>query len=226
MKTNYAGHESVYRKHKATGKDGWDADPVSTKETLDTMEKALKSGYLPKKGRMIELGCGAGNVALWLADKGYEISGVEISSTAVEWAKEKAKAKNIKADFRVGNVVDLKDYKDNTFDFVLDGHCLHCIIGDDRKQFLKNALRIIKPKGVFFVDTMCGEILNEDLKKQFDPKTRCLILPDGTAQRYIGLAEDIVREVKDAGFKVLHHEISLRKSKDDNDTVLVYAVKE
>jgi ubiquinone/menaquinone biosynthesis C-methylase UbiE len=225
MKTNYAGHEGVYRKHKASGKDGWDADPVSARETLDTIDKALKSGYLPKQGKVIELGCGAGNVALWLADKGYEISGVEISPTAVEWAREKAKAKNIKADFRVGNVVDLKDYKDNSFDFVLDGHCLHCIIGDDRKQFLKNALRITKSKGTFFVDTMCGEPC-ESIKKNFDAKTRCLLLPDGTAQRYIGLAEDIVKEVKEAGFKVLHHEVSPSKSKDDNDTVLVYAVKE
>lgn len=53
---------------------------------------------------------GAGEIALWLVEKGYEIYGVDIAPTAITWAQENAKEHNIKADFRVGDVLDLQDY--------------------------------------------------------------------------------------------------------------------
>jgi len=184
----------------------------------------LQADYVPKKGRLLELGCGAGNITLWLAGKGYDVCGVDIAPTAITWAKEKARELNLPADFQVGNVLDLKDYHDNSFDFLLDGHCFHCIIGEDRKLFLANARRVLKPKGFFLVSTMCGEVVNKELKKQFDPQSRCLI-SKGTATRYIGLAEDIVDEIKGAGFHILYRQVQPRKGEEEFDTLFVHTTK-
>jgi len=121
-------------------------------------------------------------------------------------------------------VLDLKDYPDNSYVFILDECCFHCIIGEDRKLFLPNARRVLKPGGFLLVNTMCGEVTNEEMKNQFDAKTRCLISKE-IASRYIGLAEDITDEIKEAGFHILHSEILSHKTRDEFDTLLVHAVK-
>jgi len=49
MKTNYPGHDAVYKKHKVEGKDGWDTSPEITRENITLLEKALQAEYVPKK---------------------------------------------------------------------------------------------------------------------------------------------------------------------------------
>ena len=121
------GHNGGYKRHKTEGQAGWDT-AEGYKRSIAILEKSLQAAYVPKSGRLLELGCGAGNITLWLAEKGYEVYGVDIAPTAIQWAQESAQARHLKADFRVGNVLDLKGYLDDFFDFVLDGHCFHCII--------------------------------------------------------------------------------------------------
>ncbi len=224
MKTNYGGHEGAYKKRKAKGIAGWDT-AEGVQETIALFTKVFQAEYVPKSGKLLELGCGAGDTALWLAEGGYDVYGVDIAPTAIAWAQEKAEKRNLKVDFQVGNVLELQNYTDDFFDFVLDGHCFHCIIGGDRKLFLESANRILKPGGFFHVNTMCGEVTSDELKKDFEPKSRCHI-HKGIASRYIGLAEDIIDEIRNAGFNILHWEIELRKEGiPDQDTLLVNAIK-
>ncbi|MBU4486626.1 MAG: class I SAM-dependent methyltransferase [Candidatus Delongbacteria bacterium] len=221
MKTDYFSHDSAYKHRKAHGKDGW-ASTEETKDFQKTLENVFKNEYVPKTGRFLELGCGAGEMSLWFAEKGFDVYGIDISPTAVEWAKEKASKQDMKADFRVGSVLDLKDYKDNFFDYILDAHCLHCIIGDDREWFLKSAFRVLKRGGFFFSETMCGEIGDAEVLKVFDPVSKCMIR-NGIAGRYIGRAEDILEEFKEAGFKILHSEVV---SDEFQDNLRMHATKE
>ncbi len=223
IKTHYIGHNKLYKKYKTQGRPGWDTSEM-IRENMATLEKTLQADYVPKKGKLLELGCGAGNITLWLAQKGYEVYGLDIAPAAIKWAREKASKENIKADFRLGNVLDFKGYPDDFFDFILDGHCFHCIIGRDRKLFLANAKRLLKPNGFFHVGTMCGQLTNVEMKKHFDVQSRCLIY-QGIASRYIGLTDDILDEIRQAGFRILHWEIDTRKGQNDQDALLVDATK-
>jgi ubiquinone/menaquinone biosynthesis C-methylase UbiE len=225
MKTHYVGHDEAYKKRRARGQAGWDT-AEGYEESLAILERSLQAKYVPKSGKLLELGCGAGNIALWPAKKGYAMYGVDIAPTAIEWAREKAKKHHLQMDFRVGSVLDLKEYPDDFFDFVLNGHCFHCIIGEDRKLFLTSAFRVLKPKGFFHIRTMCGDVTNEDMQKAFDPKSRCLI-HKGIAMRYIGLPEDILDEIREAGFHILHWEWEKEPPIGENDqlTLLVDALK-
>ena len=220
MRTNYIGHDNVYKKKKTEGMPGW-ATAEQIQENIARLKELLQAKYVPKSGNLLELGCGAGDLTLWLAEKGYNAYGVDISPAAIAWAQEKAKERNIKADFRVGSVLDLKDFPDDFFDFVLDGYCFHCIIGEDRKLFLASARRVLKPGGFFHVRTMCGGDLR-DLENDFDPESRCLI-QNGIASRYIGLPEDILDEIRYADFHILRWEVKTRIDKEDNDDLLVDA---
>jgi len=221
MKTDYFSHDSAYKHRKASGKPGW-ASSEEAKVFQRTLDNVFKAKYVPKKGRFLELGCGAGEMSIWFGEKGFEVHGIDISPTAIEWAKEKAAVRKIKAGFRVGNVLDLSEFSDNYFDFILDGHCLHCIIGDDRRKFLSEALRVLKPGGFFFSETMCGDIRDPEVLKLFDPVSRCMIR-NGIAGRYIGQADDILVEFKQAGFEVLGYEFS--PDLDAQDDLRIHATK-
>ena len=222
MKTNYIAHDEIYKQRKAEGRPGWAVEEVVA-ENVAALEEVLEHEYIPKSGRLLELGCGAGDLTLWLAGRGYDAYGLDIAPFAIEWAKEKARERDIAADFRVGDVLDLRDYPDDFFDLVLDGHCFHCIIGEDRKLFLASARRVLKPGAPLLVATMCGEVTGAHVREHFDPQSRCVV-NEGIAVRYIGLAGDILDEIRSAGFHVLNWKIKARKDDDEQDDLLVVAV--
>jgi len=213
LKTDYAGHDQLYQKRRAEGKPGWD-DGEQWLAWKAEIEGLMADPAFPQSGSVLELGCGAGDVVLLFADRGYAVSGIDISPTAIEWAREKAESspstmlgvKKLKAEFAVGDVTDLGHWDDETFDVVIDGHCLHCIIGEDRKKVFAETYRVLKAGGLFYVNTMCGDPDEPEMAKSFDPKTRCMVVA-GLARRYFGRPEDILEEIKSSGFKIERQEI-------------------
>ena len=104
-----------------------------------------------------------GDIAIWLGLEGYEAYGMDIAPSAIAWAKEKAQAQQSQVQFTVGSVLDLAAYPDNFFHLVVDGRCLHCIIGPDRAATLASVYRVLQPGGGFLVQSMCGEVMGESL---------------------------------------------------------------
>lgn len=207
MKTDYFAHDARYRRLRAGGAVGWD-----TAEGYRAREEMLgwaldQTGATPGR-RLLELGCGAGNLAPWLVERGFAVTGIDVSPTAVAWASERALPG---ASFVVGDVVRAIPGR---YDVVLDGHCLHCIIGADRERVLANVRDALAPGGHFIVATMCGEVTIPALRACFDPVTRCQVV-DGVAYRYIGEVEGLREELRAAGFEVVASRI--RQREDDED---------
>ncbi len=215
MKTWYIGHDKAYQKRKAEGNVGWDTSNGGYNEAKAILDRVFGYGRAPRSGRLLEIGCGAGNITIWLAEKGYEAYGVDIAPTAIAWAGEKIREQGVDVQFSVGSVLDLEIFTNDFFDFVLDGHCLHCIIGKDRGQLFSSVHRVLRPGGYFLVDTMCGPV-NQKKIKFFDPASKCTI-NDGIATRYIGSPDSILDEIAKAGFQILHWEIE----KDDPNCSLI-----
>jgi SAM-dependent methyltransferase len=120
-----------------------------------------------------------------------------------------------------GNVVDLAGLPDECFGFVLDSHCLHCIIGEDRAAFFKSAARVLVPGGYFPVETMCGPV-KEGTLEGYDPGSRCVVI-NGIASRYLGLPDDILGEITGAGFRILEHRVT--QEDDEHPDLTVEATK-
>ena len=72
---------------------------------------------LIKKSKALDLCCGAGTNTVYLAEKGFEVTGMDISPTAVDIAKEKAEQANAKITFSVQNFVELP-FRDELFGFI------------------------------------------------------------------------------------------------------------
>lgn len=214
--TDYAAHDARYRRLREQGAPGWDtADGYPEREA----ELAWALAALGPSGkRLLELGCGAGNIAGWLVERGFEVTGIDISATAIAWATERSIPGT---RFLVG---DLVAEIPGEYDVVLDGHCLHCIIGADRARMLANVHRALVPGGGLFVATMCGEITLPELRACFDPVTRCQVV-DGVAYRFIGDADEILGELRAAGFEIAASTICARKGDDDQDHLWAVARK-
>lgn len=79
---------------------------------------------------------GAGTNTVYLAKKGFQVTGIDISSKAVEYARKKADQANVEIKFMVQNFLDLP-FEDEEFDFVFDRGCFHHVKIEDRGTFLK-----------------------------------------------------------------------------------------
>ncbi len=97
--------------------------------------------------KAIELGCGAGNYVVYLAGRGFDATGVDISSVAIGMAMRSASRKGAACRFVVADVLgDLADL-DGPFDFAYDWELLHHIFPPDRERYVANVSRLLKPGG-------------------------------------------------------------------------------
>lgn len=103
---------------------------------------------LIKQGKVLDIGCGIGRNSLYLASKGFEVCGIDISKTSIEWGKQIAKEKSIKVEFLCQSIFD-NTQESESFDFVYDSGCFHHIKPHRRLQYLNNILRLLKPNGYF-----------------------------------------------------------------------------
>jgi len=201
VRTDYPLHDAAYRERRARDDyHGWNSNE-SFESANALVQEVMAWSEIPPAGRLLEIGCGAADHLVGLSPQ-FELSGIDISPTAVEWGLERAREGGVVADLRSGDVRELP-WDDATFDVVRDGHLLHCIIGEDRPTVLSEARRVLCPGGIFVVFTMCGD---KGLPEQWDPATRLCMYHD-VAVRYVGLPDAIEQEVTSAGFEILRSEL-------------------
>ena len=128
-----------------------------------------------------------------VAAKGYDVSGVDIAPTAIEWANEKARTAASSARFFVGSVLELNDFADCSFDIVVDSKCFHCIIGEDRNTFLKEASRVLKKGGYLLIDSMCTPVTSDKIKG-YDPATGNTVI-NGIITRHFATPDNLKRSL-------------------------------
>jgi SAM-dependent methyltransferase len=125
--------------------------------------------------KVLDLGCGAGRNLLYLANAGFEMYGIDIAEEGVKVLDTRLADSGLKADLRVGNILDPLPYPDNFFDAVIS---IQVMQHGTEKQILKTILelkRIIKPNGLILV-TLCGRIANGHIRYCL-VKTAQLIAP-------------------------------------------------
>jgi len=100
--------------------------------------------------RTIDLGCGAGNYAIYLSGLGFDVTGVDSSPTAIKIAEEHAKKQGVRCRFIVADLLgDLHEVTD-TFDFAYDWEFLHHIFPEDRQTYIKNVQKVLNPGATYF----------------------------------------------------------------------------
>lgn len=111
-------------------------------------------------GDVLDVGCGTGENALYLAECGHEVWGVDAATRAIEMAREKARNRRITVTFVVGDALDLGAL-DRTFDTVVDSGFFHTLADSDRPRFAQTLSTVLPPGGTYimlaFSDLVPGE---------------------------------------------------------------------
>jgi len=121
-----------------------------------------------KPGAALDLGCGEGRNLLYLAEKGWTATGVDISEVAVEQAKEAAATRQLKANFLVSDL-DQFDLGESRWDLLSSIYMQDWHLKSKTNTFLRMK-QALKPGGVVVIEGFGSpNALNLDaLKREFD----------------------------------------------------------
>ncbi|MGW6547450.1 class I SAM-dependent methyltransferase [Streptomyces massasporeus] len=101
-------------------------------------------------GEALDLGCGEGGDALWLAGQGWRVSAVDISAVAVERLTALARAQALGDRVLAGRHDLQESFPPGDFDLVC-AHYLHTPFGLDRSAVLRSAAHALRPGGRLLV---------------------------------------------------------------------------
>jgi SAM-dependent methyltransferase len=98
------------------------------------------------EGSVIEVGCGTGENALFVASRGHEVLGVDAAPTAIARARAKAAERGLEASFEVRDVLELGDLG-RSFDTAIDVGCFHVFDDADRGRYVKSLSGVLREGG-------------------------------------------------------------------------------
>lgn len=127
--------------------------------------------YLKSDSKIIDIGAGTGKYSIYLSNKGYDVTAVELVKHNLRMIE-----KNSSVKAYLGNALDLSKFKDNSFDItILFGPMYHLISKEDKIKALSEAKRITKKNGYIFVQYCMNEyavimhgFMDQKIKESFD----------------------------------------------------------
>jgi len=186
-----------------TKKDGPQKDTLRFLKFLKKEEK-----YNIEDKMILDLGCGTGRNANYLAELGNDVIGIEISKTALNLAISRAHELGLSVDYRLGDIGEPYEIEDDSIDVVLDVTSSNSLNEEGREVYLKEVNRVLKTGGYFFVRALCKDgnknvknLLKQSPGKEYDTY---IIKEIGLTERVFS-REDFIKMYSQY-FKILHLE--------------------
>jgi SAM-dependent methyltransferase len=150
-----------------------DKIPWNSENPPDALVTLVRSGKI-RPCKTVDLGCGAGNYALYLAGRGFVVTGIDSSPTAIQIAQANARKQGAACRFIVADLLgDMHEVTD-TFDFAYDWEVLHHIFPEDRETYVKNVRKILNPGATYL------SVCFSETDPQFGGKGKFRKTPVGT----------------------------------------------
>jgi 2-polyprenyl-3-methyl-5-hydroxy-6-metoxy-1,4-benzoquinol methylase len=106
--------------------------PWDNKAPKDTVVAWQTQGLV--HGDVLDIGCGLGDNAVYLAQQGFNVTGLDISPTALITAERRAKDAAVSVKFAPADSTKLDGYTD-AFDTVVDSGMFHCLDDDGKRRY-------------------------------------------------------------------------------------------
>ena len=132
----------------------WNESYVSGELPWDTgqpepllVEFVTSGGIMP--ARTLEIGAGTGTNAIWLAERGFDVLGVDISPRAIERARAKMKGRDLRCRFATLDFL-AEPASDGPFQFIYDRGCFHVFDeAEERARFAARVAAVLMPGGLW-----------------------------------------------------------------------------
>ncbi len=134
--------------------DLWDSDYRGSRPPMwdigrpsNELMKVVKEGTV-RRCRVVDLCCGSGTDAIYLAGKGFDVTGIDIAPTALSQARRKAAAAGVSVQWLFADV--LKPPTLDPFDFIYDRGCYHVVRDQNLAAYIET-LRLLSRPGTRFL---------------------------------------------------------------------------
>ncbi len=152
--------------------------PWDTGRPSSELRRILCEREIPA-GRALELGCGTGTNAVFLAQQGFEVTAVDISPLAIEQAQAKVDEAGVNITLLTADLLDLPDLG-SPFPFVFDRGVYHAVRRENLTGFLDTLSQVSEPGGTYLTiagnanETRPGEtgpprVTAEEICRELDP---------------------------------------------------------
>lgn len=164
--------------------------------------------FIPKGGRVLDLGCGNGRISKIIKEHGFETYGMDINIAAIEFAQTQPDLAGI--EFSVQDAM-ATDYADESFDAVIEQAVLACMEKIDRPIVLSEVHRILKHGGLLSIAEFG---MREDKKEKYEIDalltgeygTRIVRKGEPTEFRSHNFAkEELDSLIREAGFEIVDY---------------------
>jgi SAM-dependent methyltransferase len=131
--------DALYRgESPAEGVPGMASPPWDTKAPKENVISWVAGGFV--HGDVLDIGCGLGDNAVYLAKSGFRVTGLDLSPTALMTAERRANDAGVDVKFAVTDSTKLDGYTD-AFDTVVDSGMFHCLDDDGKRSYAAAAHR-------------------------------------------------------------------------------------
>ncbi len=114
----------------------------------DELQKVVAEGKV-SRCRAVDLCCGSGTDAIYLARQGFDVTGIDVSPTALGQAQQKARDANVSVHWVLADVLALPELK--PFDFLYDRACYHVVREQNLAAYLETVRRLSHPGTSFLL---------------------------------------------------------------------------
>lgn len=116
-----------------------------------------EEGVFPERLAVLDLGSGTGKHSNYFASLGSVVTGYEISPSAIEIARTRAKELDVHVDYQLRDIGKPHPLSDASVDLVVDVLTSNSLSERERDIYLKEVARVLKPGGYFFVRALCKD---------------------------------------------------------------------
>jgi len=134
--------------------------PWDTGRPSSELQRVLNQNAI-QPGRALDIGCGTGTNSVWLAQQGFDVTGIDLAPLAVERAEQRALAAGVSARFVVADVLDLPEL-DGPITFFFDRGCYHAVRRSGPQQYAPAVAQQLATGA-------CGLILAGNAREPHDP---------------------------------------------------------
>ena len=118
----------------------------------ETPTRVLISAVTARTGprRALDIGCGSGVLSIWLANRGLDVTGIDLFPEAITMARSLASKTN--ASVKFVNAALFTYAPEQPFDLVYNSGCLHSLVGGGTAAYKRQLLRFLAPGGDYVLE--------------------------------------------------------------------------